>query len=89
MELLFERCGQIRCLYGETIDLSQLGQVTIRRGSHVEPADGGQWQCDLSPVCGPILGPFDSRSAALAAEVAWLTANWLIPSSQEQTDAPI
>lgn len=89
MELLIERSGLSRCLYGEAIDLTQLGQVTIRRGSHVEPTVGGQWQCDLSPVSGPTLGPFNSRSAALAAEVAWLSNNWLTPSPQEQTDASI
>jgi hypothetical protein len=81
MELLIERSGQTRCLYGEAIDLAQLGQVTIRRGSHVEPTTGGQWLCDLSPVSGPFLGPFDSRSAALAVEVAWLSAHWLMPTT--------
>lgn len=81
MELLIECGGQTRCLYGEAIDLSQLGQLTIRRGSHVEPTESGAWLCDLSPVSGPILGPFESRSAALAAEVAWLTDHWLIPAT--------
>jgi hypothetical protein len=89
MQLIITPGGQSRCIYGEEIDLAQLGELTIRRGSHVEPSLGGQWLCDLSPVSGPILGPFDSRSAALAAEVAWLSANWLIPSPQEQADAPI
>jgi hypothetical protein len=81
MELLIERSGQTRCLYGEAIDLTQLGQVTIRRGSYVEPNQQGQWHCDLSPVAGPTLGPFDSRSAALAAEVAWLSTHWLAPTA--------
>ncbi len=79
MQLLIERSGQVRCLYGEAIDLSLLGSLTIRRGSHVEPDQQGRWVCDLSPVAGPTLGPFDSRSAALAAEVAWLAQHWLTP----------
>lgn len=47
------------------------------RASHVEPwdADPMQWGADLSPVGGPMLGPFTTRRAALDAEVAWLNAN--------------
>lgn len=81
MELLIEPAGRIRCLYGEAIDLHQLGDLTIRRGSFVEPVDQAVWQCDLSPVAGPVLGPYPSRSAALAAEVAWLSKHWLISTS--------
>jgi hypothetical protein len=77
MELVIEPAGRVRCLYGETIDLAALGNLAIRRGSHVEPTTDGQWLCDLSPVAGPMLGPFDCRSQALAAEVAWLEAHWL------------
>jgi hypothetical protein len=80
MQLLIEPSGQARCIYAEEIDLAQLGTLTIRRGSHVEPDQQGRWLCDLSPVAGPTLGPFDSRSAALAAEVAWLSEHWLTPS---------
>lgn len=55
---------------------------TIERASHVEPAelpDGGiGWGVDLSPVGGPaLLGVYRERSAALAAEVAWLKENVL------------
>ena len=77
MELLIDSRGNVRCLYGEVINLAELGQMSIRRGSHVEPNEHGQWLCDLSPVSGPMLGPFASRSAALAAEVAWLNEHWL------------
>jgi hypothetical protein len=77
MELLIENSGNVRCLYGEAINLAVLGRLSIRRGSHVEPNQHGQWLCDLSPVSGPTLGPFASRSAALAAEVAWLSQHWL------------
>ena len=69
--------GTARCLYSETIDLAELGQPQIIRASHVEPDETGRWMADLSPVSGPQLGPFPSRSQALAAEAAWLEANRL------------
>jgi hypothetical protein len=77
MELFIDPGGNIRCIYGEVINLAELGQLSIRRGSHVEPDKHGQWLCDLSPVAGPTLGPFASRSAALAAETAWLSQYWM------------
>jgi hypothetical protein len=77
MQLLVESDGSIRCIYGEAINLAELGQLSIRRGSRVEPNKHGQWLCDLSPVTGPMLGPFASRSVALAAEIAWLNEHWL------------
>ena len=76
MELVIETNGQVRCVYGETIDLAALGPLTIHRASHVEPDADGKWWADLAPVGGPRLGPFDWRSEALAAEVAWLEAHW-------------
>jgi hypothetical protein len=81
MQLIIAPGGQTRCIYGEEIDLAQLGDLSIRRGSHVEPDSQGRWLCDLSPVSGPALGPFTTRSEALAAEVAWLTQHWLMPGS--------
>ncbi|MCC9608289.1 hypothetical protein LOC68_11170 [Blastopirellula sp. JC732] len=77
MHLIIEANGQIRCLYEEAIDISQLGQLTISRGSFVEPNLDGTWWADLTPVQGPRLGPFARRSDALAAEVAWLERHWL------------
>ena len=77
MELLIDRWGAVRCVYAEAIDLSRLGDLTIRRASHVEPDERGQWWADLSPVGGPLLGPFDRRGAALAAEQQWLNSHWL------------
>ncbi len=77
MQLLVSPAGQVRCVYDEAIDLSSIGTVDIRRGSHVEPNEEGRWTADLSPVGGPVLGPFDTRSEALAAEVAWLHEHWL------------
>jgi hypothetical protein len=77
MKLLIMPSGEVRCLYGEAMDLAHLGPLNIRRGSHVEPDVQGQWLADLAPVNGPLLGPFDTRSQALAAEEAWLSENWL------------
>ena len=77
MELMIAPTGAIRCLYGEAIDLSSLGQLSIARASHVEPNNQGQWLADLTPVEGPQLGPFPTRSQALAAEEAWLVRHWL------------
>lgn len=59
--------------------LFQEGRVAIRRVSHVEPTADHQWTADLSPVGGPVLGPFLTRAEALSAEVAWLNANILSP----------
>ncbi len=64
--------GEIHCLYGEELSLASLGALSIRRASHVEPDDQGQWWADLSPANGPKLGPYALRSAALDGERAWL-----------------
>ena len=77
MQLVINSNGVVRCIYDETIPLPSLGQLAISRGSHVEPTSQGTWQADLSPVCGPILGPFANRSQALAAEHEWLESHWL------------
>ena len=80
MELVVENTGAVRCVYAESVDLRSLGHVNIRRGSHVEPTSDGKWTADLSPVGGPILGPYESRSSAIEAELAWLAKHWLPPS---------
>ena len=77
MKMVVQTNGSIRCVYGEELDLQCLGKLAIARGSHVEPTTGGQWAADLSPVSGPVLGPFNNRSEALTAEREWLEANWL------------
>ena len=80
MQLIIHPGGTVRCVYDEGVDLRALGQVHIARASHVEPDDRGQWFLDLSPVLGPILGPFSLRSEALAAERRWLDDYWLTGS---------
>jgi hypothetical protein len=77
MQIFITPGGAVRCLYGEEVDLHALGTLSIKRGSHVEPTGVGQWTADLSPVDGPLLGPFDCRSAALTAEREWLEEYWL------------
>ena len=81
MQLLIDARGDVRCVYSETVNLAQLGRMTIARGSHVEPDTTGDWHADLSPVGGPKLGPFGRRSEALAAEARWLDTHWLLPDT--------
>ena len=79
MKLLVKPDGTVRAIYGEAIDLAVLGKPKIIRASHVEPDQEGGWRADLSPVGGPVLGPFGRRSEALEAEISWLEAHWLTP----------
>lgn len=69
--------GTVRFVYSDALAavLAPLGTAVTRRASHVEPADGGGWAADMSPVLGPVLGPFPTRQAALDAEVGWLNAH--------------
>ncbi|MDB5319593.1 MAG: hypothetical protein JWN40_1224 [Phycisphaerales bacterium] len=82
MELVVSPAGIVRCVYGEDIDLHALGCPQIRRASAVEPDEQGQWWADLSPLNGLRIGPFARRGDAVAAEVAWLTAHWLLNPEQ-------
>jgi hypothetical protein len=77
MEIIITATGRGRCVYGEAIDLTALGKLAIRRGSHVESTPNSQWTADMSPVNGPVLGPFSLWSEAIAAERQWLADNWL------------
>ena len=67
--------GTMRFVYADNLRaLLDEGTARINRASHVEP-QGTQWTADMAPVGGPVLGPYDTREAALAAEVAWLDLN--------------
>jgi hypothetical protein len=77
MHLVVDPEGRVRSLYSEAIDLAALGSLAITRASSVEPDGDGRWHADLRAVNGPVLGPFERRSEALAAEVAWLEEHWL------------
>ena len=71
--------GTVQMIYTEDIDVSEIGNVqSITRASHVEPVNGGnQWEADMRPIGGPVIGVFDRRSDALAAEVDWIGENIL------------
>jgi hypothetical protein len=77
MTLLVRPDGTVRAIYDESLDLAVLGRPTITRASHVEPDQDGRWVADLTPIGGPVLGPYDRRSAALEAERQWLEDHWL------------
>ena len=77
MQVIITNGGTVRCLYSDALELGRIGRLNIRRGSHVEPTPDGHWTADLSPVGGPVLGPYRSRREALNAEIRWLEANWL------------
>jgi hypothetical protein len=81
MDLVIDSGGTVRALYSEEIELARLGTLHITRASRVEPTQGGRWTADLSPVGGPLLGPFPRRSEALTAEADWLARHWLVPPS--------
>jgi hypothetical protein len=72
MELVVDAGGDVWCIYGEELDLRELGKLQITRASHVEPDRDGFWWADMGPVDGPVLGPFRSRTEALGAERGWL-----------------
>lgn len=77
MQIVVRPDGTLCTLYDETIDLAALGELSIRRASHVEADDQGRWWADLGPVSGPQLGPFDRRSQALADERIWIESHSL------------
>ena len=79
MQLVVEPDGKVRAIYSEEIPLETLGTPRIVRASTVEPDRDGRWYADLRLLLGPVLGPFSCRSEALAAEIAWLEAHWLLP----------
>ena len=79
-ELIIRPDGTTVGIYSDTIDYKMLGRPQIRRASHVEPTDDGRWTADLSPVDGPVLGPFDRRDEALAGEMEYLETIMVDPA---------
>ncbi len=67
--------GVTKFIYSDEVAtaLKHHGDLSIRRASHVEPTEDGRWTADMSPVHGPVLGPFETRAEALAAETEWLS----------------
>ena len=72
MELVVDAGGDVRCVYGEELDLREIGKLQITRASHVEPDAEGNWFASMVPSGGPVLGPFRSQTEALGAERGWL-----------------
>ena len=72
-ELIVDPDGGIRFIHNDDVaDLFTAQERRTSRASHVEPDDSGGWTADMSPVNGPVLGPFARRQEALDAEVTWL-----------------
>lgn len=76
MEITLLIGSQVQAIYSDDAVemLESVGNVSIARASHVEPVGSG-WSADMSPVGGPVLGPFDRRGVAIDAEIAWLKEN--------------
>ncbi len=76
MKITFEVDGRVKFIYDDTLAevAQEVGELSVQRASHVEPCPSNHrlWQADMSPVNGPLLGPFNSRSEALLAETVWL-----------------
>jgi hypothetical protein len=77
MELVVGAGGYVRCVYGEELDLREIGKLQINWASHVEPDRDGFWWADMGPVGGPGLGPFKNRTEALEAERVFITLSFL------------
>lgn len=71
--------GRMRFIYTDALaPLLSEGDFTVTRASHVEPTTVNghvEWTADMSPVGGPVLTGFQTRQAALDAEVLWLREN--------------
>lgn len=76
MKITFEVDGRVKFIYDDAAAevAKEVGALTIKRASHVEPDERGDWWADMGPVGGPPLGPFRTRESALAAERVWLVA---------------
>lgn len=73
--------GELSFVWDDALaPLRGLGATEIHRVSHVEPTIGGQWTADLSPIGGPLLGPFDLHAHAIEAEKEWVDG-WLAKSN--------
>lgn len=72
--MIFKQDGSFRLLYSDDLApvAREVGSTTVRRASHVEPAEDGSWYADLSPVRGPVMRSFMTRADALEAEARWL-----------------
>ena len=78
MKINVRNNGTIQLIYTEDIDILSLGTIKrITRASHVEANRYNQWEADMLPSGGPVLGPFPKRADALDAEEEWINKNIL------------
>jgi len=67
--------GTCRAIYNDALLPVMPEDAKVARVSHVEPS-GKLWEADMAPFGpkgqGVVLGPFQTRAEALAAEVRWL-----------------
>ncbi|MBI3832182.1 MAG: hypothetical protein HY291_21855 [Planctomycetes bacterium] len=72
--LIFLRAdGSLQFIYADALrSLLEHGAPVISRASHVEPTADARWIVDLAPLGGAVLGPYEYREQALAAEAAWI-----------------
>lgn len=78
MVIMITPDGTVRHIYSDDfveMDAALNPERNVTRASHVEPDAEGNWVADMSPVGGPMLGPFIKRAEALACEVNWLERN--------------
>ena len=54
-----------------TCDLSDEALISLAR-LPIDETPANTWWADLTPSGGPVLGPFEKRSQALAAEAVWI-----------------
>jgi len=82
--------GRARFVYDDGLHaaLSRLGAVKIARASQVEfDHEKKGWTADMSLTSpGVVLGPFESRTAALEEERVWLEAQLVADSVREHQD---
>lgn len=66
--------GTLRYVYDDDVHkhLSKLGEVSIKRATHVEPDENGLWYADLSPVGGEKVTGFKTHQEAIDFELKWL-----------------
>jgi len=73
-----DETGALTFIYHDDLAfLMELGHAETKRASHVEPGPDNKWYADMSPVAGPVLGPFDFRQQALDAETKFIKENVL------------
>lgn len=81
LEIMVDASGEVRGIYSDELAdlLAAAGHNTpqVKRASHVEPHPDGGWQADMTPVGGPVFGPYQHRREALDQELDWLQLHWL------------